>query len=69
MHTRWDGGVRVVGIGRITIGIHQVPTTFVGPLAVHKELHVDGVAVTDGYHRRRVKSCREGVEGADGSNR
>ena len=56
-------------IGGIPIGIHQVPTAFIGPLAVHKELHVDRVAVADGNDRGGVKSTREGVESTECTHR
>ena len=69
MYPRGNGGVRSMGVCGVAIGVYQVPATFVGPLAVHKELHVNGVAVTYRNDRRGVKARGKRVEGTHGAHR
>ena len=69
MHTSWNRRVIIMRIDRISIGIHQIPATFVGPLPVYEELHVHSVPVAHRDDGRRVKTRGKTVERTHRPNR
>ena len=69
VHPRRNGRIVIMGIGRVAIRVNQIPTALIGPVAVDKELHVDRIPITYGYHGGAIKASSKRIERAHCPNR